>query len=70
MRIGPMGAPDLFFALALLLLMLLPLLLFWRVFEKAGLPPIAALLCLVPGVGFLLTLALLAFTRWPLESST
>lgn len=69
MRFGPVGVSELFIVLTLLLLALLPLFLLWRVFSKAGLPPMTALLCLIPGVGLLLTLVVLAFTQWPIESA-
>lgn len=65
MRISALGLPEVVILLVVLLLMLLPLLLLWRVFEKAGLPPVGALLCLLPGVGFVLALAVLAFAQWP-----
>lgn len=61
-RIGSLGLAE---AVVLLLLYVLPLYLFWRVFGKAGMTPAVALVCLVPGVGYLLSLLILAFGRWP-----
>ncbi len=40
---------------------------FWRVFVKAGFPGALGLLCLIPSVGFLVCLAILAFSTWPNE---
>ena len=37
---------------------------FWFAFKKAGLSPWLSLLVLVPGIGLLLTLYVLAFARW------
>lgn len=64
-KFGAVGGFELPLMLLLLLLMLLPLFLFWRVFGKTGMPPALALVCLVPGVGHLLALLVLAFSRWP-----
>lgn len=65
LKLGALGIYELFVLLGLLLLMLLPLLLFWRVFQRTGLAPALALLCLVPGIGFLLALTVLAVSSWP-----
>jgi hypothetical protein len=37
---------------------------FWRIFTKAGLAGPLALLVLIPGVGSLVVLCILAFARW------
>jgi len=37
---------------------------FWRIFTKAGLAGPLALLILVPGVGGIVVLCILAFARW------
>lgn len=37
---------------------------FWVAFKKAGMPGPLALLVLIPGIGFLVTLYVLAFGRW------
>jgi uncharacterized membrane protein len=45
--------------------------LFWRIFSKAGMPGAMAFLLLVPGVGGLVVLCILAFGQWkvvPLSS--
>lgn len=39
--------------------------LFWRIFTKAGLSGPLALLVLVPGVGWIIALCILAFSEWP-----
>jgi len=38
--------------------------LFWRIFTKAGLSGPLALLVLVPGVGWIIVLCILAFSEW------
>ena len=41
--------------------------LFWRIFQKAGYNGALGLLCLVPSVGPLICLLILAFGTWPNE---
>ena len=40
---------------------------YWRIFVKAGYNGALALLNLVPGVGPLVVMVILAFGRWPIE---
>jgi hypothetical protein len=40
---------------------------YWRIFEKAGYSGALSLLNLVPGVGPLICVIILAFGRWPIE---
>ena len=40
------------------------LFLFWRIFAKAGYPGAMAFLLLIPGVGGLVVLCILAFGQW------
>lgn len=40
---------------------------YWRIFEKAGYSGALSLLNLVPGVGPLICVIVLAFGRWPIE---
>lgn len=40
---------------------------YWRIFAKAGYNGALSLLNLVPGVGQLICIVLLAFGRWPIE---
>lgn len=63
--VGAIGVAETLVLLIAVLLSLLPLILLWRVFGKAGMPPATALVCLIPGFGFLLALLILAFGRWP-----
>ena len=46
----------------LVLLLLVPV---WRIFKRAGFHPALSLLMFIPGVGVLITAALLAFRNWP-----
>jgi uncharacterized membrane protein YhaH (DUF805 family) len=41
--------------------------LYWRIFAKAGYSGALSLLNLVPGVGPLVCVVILAFGRWPIE---
>ena len=38
--------------------------LFWKIFTKAGLPGPLSLLWLIPGIGWLIALCILAFSEW------
>ena len=40
---------------------------FWRVFQKAGFNGALGLLCLIPSIGPLVCLIILAFSTWPNE---
>jgi uncharacterized membrane protein len=43
--------------------------LFWRIFARTGMNGALGLLCLVPYVGPLICLLMLAFSRWPIEDA-
>ena len=43
--------------------------LFWRVFTRTGMNGALGLLCLVPSIGPLVCLLILAFSRWPIEDA-
>lgn len=62
---GLMGLGCLGFILFALLLMVFPVFCFWRIFTKAGHNGAMALLCLIPGVGMIIVLCILAFGDWP-----
>jgi len=51
---------------AVAVLFLLPL---WRIYDQAGLSPVLSLTVLIPGVGPLISLWILAFLPWKLSSS-
>jgi uncharacterized membrane protein YhaH (DUF805 family) len=40
---------------------------YWRIFAKAGFNGAMSLLNLVPGIGQLICMIILAFSRWPIE---
>lgn len=48
----------------LAILMLYPA---WRVFDRTGFPPALSFLVLVPGIGTLVALGILAFAEWPVQ---
>ena len=39
----------------------------WRIFSRTGFSPAIALVVLVPGVGLLIALGVLAFAEWPVH---
>lgn len=62
---GLMGLGCMGFILFALVLMIFPVFCFWRIFTKAGHNGAMALLCLIPGVGMIIVLCILAFGDWP-----
>jgi len=40
---------------------------YWRILSRAGFNGALALLCLIPGIGGLIPVLILAFGRWPIE---
>ena len=49
----------------LLAMVIFPIFCFWRIFAKAGYNGAMALLCLIPGIGMIIVLCILAFGTWP-----
>jgi hypothetical protein len=41
---------------------------FWRIFKKTGQNGAMSLITLIPGVGLLVVLCILAFGKWPIET--
>ncbi len=62
-----MGAIGPLEVLVLLAVSLVPAVLFWRIFSKAGFPGAVALLALIPGLGFTALVLVLALLEWPIE---
>ena len=62
---GMMGFGCLAITLFALAMVIFPIFCFWRIFTKAGHNGALALLCLVPGVGMIIVLCILAFGDWP-----
>jgi len=46
----------------------LTIFIFWRIFKKTGQNGAMSLITLIPGVGILVVLCILAFGRWPIET--
>lgn len=63
--LGGVGAPECLILIVMLFGTAIPVWFFWKIFERAGLPTGYAFLVLIPSVGFLIALAVLAFSRWP-----
>lgn len=38
---------------------------FWIIFRKAGFSPVLSLFLILPGIGWLIATAILAFAKWP-----
>ncbi len=65
---GSLGQLEVFIIMFVVLITLLvPALLCWRICSKAGLPGIWGLLALIPGWGILIPLIVLAVSEWPIE---
>ncbi len=62
-----MGIPGPFELIVILIALVIPAALCWRVFSKAGFPGALGLLVLIPGLGFFIVLIVLAFAEWPIE---
>lgn len=60
-----MGAMMGIIGIAVLVFTALFVWMFWRIFEKAGYAGALGLLCLIPSVGPLVCLLILAFGEWP-----
>jgi hypothetical protein len=61
---GLMAGMGVFIGLIVLVFAIFFIFCFWRIFTKAGLPGALALLVLVPGLGHLVVICILAFARW------
>ena len=66
---GIVGVVMLVYFVILLAIVVAMVWLNWRIFSKAGYNPALSLLNLVPGVGPLICLCILAFGRWPIEDA-
>jgi len=42
----------------------------WRVFQRVGLNPALSLFIFVPGLGWWIAGAILAFSKWPMEAAS
>src|SRR5579875_4015585 len=61
---GLMAGMGAFFLLIVLIFAIFFIFCFWRIFTKAGLAGPLALLVLIPGLGHLVVICILAFARW------
>jgi hypothetical protein len=62
---GLAAAGCLVWLIFFLAMVLFPVFCFWRIFAKAGYNGAMALICLVPGIGLIIVLCILAFGTWP-----
>ena len=62
---GLMAFGCIIWLIVLLALVIFPVFCFWRIFAKAGHNGAMALLCLIPGIGMIIVLCILAFGEWP-----
>jgi hypothetical protein len=58
---GSIGSQELVLIVLVLVVIILP---FWKIFKKAGFSPLLSLLLFVPGINILL-IFYLAFADWP-----
>ncbi|HEX4154702.1 MAG TPA: hypothetical protein VHY48_03730 [Acidobacteriaceae bacterium] len=61
---GLIAGVWIFALLLILVFVIFFIFLYWRIFTKAGLAGPLALLLLIPGIGRLIVLCILAFGRW------
>ena len=54
------------FAVFMLALLVFQIWIFWRIFSKAGYSGAMSLLILIPGIGGIIVLCILAFGNWPI----
>jgi heme/copper-type cytochrome/quinol oxidase subunit 2 len=59
-----MASMGVFFFLIVLVFAIFFIFCFWRIFTKAGMAGPLALLVLIPGIGSLIVVCILAFARW------
>lgn len=64
---GFIATIALVYGLVILALIAFTIWVYWRIFAKAGYNGALSLLNLVPGVGGLICMLILAFGRWPIE---
>lgn len=66
---GIMAFGCIFWIFLMVALVAFPVFCFWRIFTKAGFQGPLALLCLVPGIGMIIVLCILAFGDWPAQKN-
>lgn len=54
-----------FWIILMLAFVAFPIFCFWKIFAKTGQNGALSLLCLIPGVGMVIVLCILAFGDWP-----
>ena len=64
---GFLGVFFVFYMIFILAIIAFSIWLYWRIFSKAGYNGALSLLNLVPGVGPLICVCILAFGKWPIE---
>ena len=62
---GLAAAGCMVWLMVVLAMIIFPIFCFWRIFTKAGYNGAMALLCLIPGLGMIIILCILAFGTWP-----
>ena len=66
-RAGLVAGGVIIYCLIIVVMVAVFIWIYWRIFPKAGYNGALALLNLVPGVGPLICVLILAFGRWPIE---
>ncbi|MFY9662983.1 MAG: hypothetical protein WAL67_11740 [Candidatus Cybelea sp.] len=64
---GAFAALAFVYAIVLLVVVAFTLWVYWRIFAKAGYNGALSLMNLIPGIGPLICVLILAFGRWPIE---
>jgi uncharacterized membrane protein YhaH (DUF805 family) len=64
---GAVGVILLVYFIVIVAIVVFTIWVYWRIFAKAGYSGALSLLNLVPGVGPIICVCILAFGRWPIE---
>lgn len=64
---GVLALGCLFWLFMILAMIAFPIFCFWRIFTKTGQSGALSLLCLIPGIGLIIVLCVLAFGEWPVS---
>ncbi len=66
--VGVVALGCIFWLFLMLTMIAFPIFCFWRIFVKTGQNGALSLLCLIPGIGLIIVLCILAFGEWPISS--
>lgn len=62
---GVMAIGCVLWVILVIMFCIFPVFAFWKIFSKAGFSGALSFLTLIPGIGFLIAICILAFSDWP-----